>query len=272
MIDVMNVTPGTVLMGTVALEPNRWATVDPSGEPLTDVVEWLDAIAAAGFDGLELWERHLPVESNEAATLLAAPLPLTVFNSYISFDDADPSQRVAVAQQVARCGSQAVKYNVGADPTLLDASAERVRTWLDLLPPDTAVLCECHEGTATADDPAAAARFFDAIGEADRVQGIVHTHEGADELRAKFDAYGDRITHIHVNYLDLSILSAPPLAERRADLEATARLLDDLGFAGSWTIEFVQGLLTDHDQPGPLLDQAAADLAVLRDVLGPVQS
>lgn len=268
----MSVTPGTVLLGSVALEPNRWATVDPSGGPCTDVAEWTRAIAAAGFDGLELWERHLPVDSAEAATLLSGPLPVTVFNSYVSFDDADPSQRVSVAQRVARCGSGAVKYNVGADPALLDVAAERVRSWLDLLPPDTAILCECHEGTATADDPAAAAGFFDAIGEADRVQAIVHTHESADELRARFDAYGDRITHVHVNYLDLSVLSAPPLAEQRADLTAKARLLDDLGFAGSWTIEFVHGLLTDHDEPGPLLDQAIADLAVLRDILGSVQS
>lgn len=268
----MSVPPGTVLLGTVALEANRWGTVDPSGEPLTDVAEWVDAIAAAGFDGLELWERHLPVDRDAAAPLLAGPLPVTVFNSYVSFDDDDPALRGGVAERVARCGSRAVKYNVGADPTRLDAAAERARTWLDQLPPETAILCECHEGTATADAPTAAARFFDVIGKADRVQAIVHTHDDADELRAKFDAYGDRITHVHVNYLDPSILSAPPLAERRAELAATTRLLDELGFARSWTIEFVHGLLTDHDEPGPLLDQAAADLTVLRDVLGEVAS
>jgi sugar phosphate isomerase/epimerase len=267
MINVMSVTPGTVLLGTVALEPNRWGTVDPSGEPHTDVAEWVDAIAASGFDGLELWERHLPVDPGAAAKLLTGPLPVTVFNSYVSFDDADPAQRIAVAERIARCGSRAVKYNVGADPTLLDTYAERVRAWLDLLPLETAILCECHEGTATADEPAGTARFFDAIGDAERVQAIIHTHEGADELRAKFDAYGDRIAHVHVNYLDQSVLSAPPLAERRDELAATARLLGDLGFAGSWTIEFVHGLLTDHDAPEPLLEQAAADLAVLRDAL-----
>jgi sugar phosphate isomerase/epimerase len=264
----MSLTPGTVLLGTVALEPNRWATVDPSGAPLTEIAEWVTAIAAAGFDGLELWERHLPVDPDAGATLLAGPLPITVFNTYVSFDDSDPAQRRAVAERVARCGSRAVKYNVGADPSRLDVYAERVRAWLDLLPSETAILCECHEGTASADNPAATARFFDAVGEAARVQAIVHTHEGADDLRAKFDAYGERITHVHVNYLDLSVMSAPPLADRQADLAAKAQLLDDLGFTGSWTIEFVHGLLTDGDEPGPLLDQAIADLPVLRGVPG----
>lgn len=44
-------------------------------------------------------------------------------------------------------------------------------------------------------------------------------------------------------------------------------LVTALGFAGSWTLEFVAGLLTDRDEPGALLEQAAADLPVLRSVV-----
>lgn len=266
----MTIAPGTVLLGTVALEPNRWGTVDPSGAPRTVLAEWVDAIAAAGFDGLELWERHLLVDPGASAALLDGPLPLTVFNSYITFDDDDPTARVAAAVRVGACRSEAVKFNVGSDPGQLDRYAERTRAWLDLLPLSTTLLCECHAGTAAADDPVAAAEFLDAVAGPDRVQAIVHTHEDADGLRARFDAYGERITHVHVNYLDLATLSAPPLVDQRADLSAKAALLDGLGFTGSWTIEFVHGLLTDHDEPGALLGQATADLAILRSVLGDV--
>ena len=62
----MALAPGTVLLGTVALEPNRWRTVDPSGSPVTRLSSWLDQVAAAGFDGLELWERHATTDPTEA--------------------------------------------------------------------------------------------------------------------------------------------------------------------------------------------------------------
>ena len=57
---MIGVAAGTVLLGTVAIEPNRWSTVDSSGAPVADLFERAAAISSAGFDGLELWERHLP--------------------------------------------------------------------------------------------------------------------------------------------------------------------------------------------------------------------
>jgi sugar phosphate isomerase/epimerase len=96
-------------------------------------------------------------------------------------------------------------------------------------------------------------------------QAIVHSHEPPDRVRARFDAYGDRITHVHVNHLDAG--AAPRLADVDvlADRVATLRAL---GFRGSWTIELVHGLLTDRDRPEVLVAQAAEDLGVLRAVLG----
>ena len=112
----------------------------------------------------------------------------------------------------------------------------------------------------------AGAAIFAAAGPADRLQAIVHTHEAPDLVRARFDAYGERITHVHVNFLD-ERAHAPALRDARARLEASVALLRSLGFAGTWTLEFVHGTLTDADRPEALLAQAATDLTVLHEVL-----
>lgn len=240
----------TVLLGTVALEPNRWRR----GEAI-DLAPFLDDIAAAGFDGIELWERHL------SDAVLAHPLPVTIFNTYASFDDADPARRRAVASAAEAAGAIGVKFNVGNDPSAVDAYAERVESWL---PPGITPLCECHAGISVAEDPALAAKLFAAAGPS--VGAIVHTHESEAHLRTRFAAYGERIRHAHVNFLDEG--RAPRLADRRDDLAATVALLRSLGFDGSWTIEFVEGTSTERDVPALLLAQAIEDLGVLREVLG----
>jgi sugar phosphate isomerase/epimerase len=264
----MAIPAGTVLLGTVALEPNRWGTVEPSGAPTTIVSRWLDGIAAAGFDGIELWERHATSDPVEATAILAGPLPVTLWNTYASFDEVDPTERERVAGWVRRCRSRGVKFNVGPDPAQLDLYAERLASWVALLPEDAVALCECHAGISVAERPEVAAALFAAAGPADRVQAIVHSHESAEHLAARFDAYGERITHVHVNHLDPATGRAPRLAERAAELAATAAHLRSLGFRGSWTVEFVHGTLTDRDRPAELLAQAAEDLKVLREILG----
>ena len=257
----------TVLLGTVALEPNRWATVDPSGAPTIRLSRWLDEIADAGFDGIELWDRHLTAAApTEVDAVLAHPLPVTVFNSYVGFDDPDPAPRADAAGWIRRAGSEAVKFNAGADRGRLGTYAERVVEWIEELPEGVRLLCECHEGTI-AEDPHLAADLLGRTGPAERVQAIVHTHEPADHLRARFDAYGERITHVHANFLDAAH-HAPPLAQVRGRLEAQVDLLRSLGFDGSWTVEFTHGLLTEDDRPEVLVPRAAEDLRVLRDVLG----
>ncbi|MEL7208242.1 MAG: hypothetical protein AAGK32_08445 [Actinomycetota bacterium] len=257
-----------VLLATVAIEPNRWSTVDESGDPTTRVSEWLDAIASAGFDGTEIWERHLTsADPAEADGILGHPLPITVFNSYVAFDEADDARRREVAGWVARSGAGAVKCNVGDDPLLEAAYGDRLAAWLDHLPDGTRLLCECHDGISIAEDPVVAGRILERAGPPSRAQAIVHTHDSDELTRSRFDAYGDRITHVHVNHLDLPP-GPPPLHEVAERLEPRIGLLRDLGFRGSWSIEFVAGTLTDQDQPALLVEQAAADLRVLRELLG----
>jgi sugar phosphate isomerase/epimerase len=265
----MTVPPGSVLLGTVAIEPNRWGSIDRSGAPTTAVSEYLPDIARFGFDGIEVWERHLteaPPEESQA--VLDGEVPITIFNSYVSFDDPDPTTRDTVASWVRRARSQGVKFNVGNDPSLQTAYTERIATWLEALPPDVTLLCECHAGISIAEDPEIAAAVLSGAGPSDRVQAIIHTDEDPDRLRFRFDAYGDRISHVHVNYLGTEPGRPPTLYEVRSDLERKVALLESIGFRGSWTIEFVHGVFTESDRPEPLLAQAGEDLVVLREILG----
>jgi sugar phosphate isomerase/epimerase len=249
----------TVLLGTVALEPNRWGMVDASRRATIDLAAWLPAVADAGFDGVELWEDHLD------DAVVAGPLPITVLNTYVSFDEPDDTARKTVAERVAHCHASAVKFNVGHDVDAVDDYATRLVAFCDALPPTTRALCECHAGTA-AEDPAFAARLLDAAGPPERVGAIVHTHESADHVRARFAAYGERIVHVHVNHLDRAA-TAPRLRDMRPELVAEVGLLRDLGFDGTWTIEFVHGTSTADDRPDQLIDAAVDDLHVLREVI-----
>lgn len=265
---------GTILLGTVAIEPARWADflADPDDGaappvPIT-LSSWMDPIEAAGFDGIEVWERHLTIaDPDEATRVIDHPLGIDVFNSYVSLDDPGDTDRSTVTEWVGRTGSTGIKFNVGNDPSTRGEYAERIAAWLDELPPTVALLCECHQGISIAEDPATAAAIFDGAGPPERLQAIVHTHEDPDHIRERFDTYGDRITHVHVNFLDFDALSVPRLADIRDRVESQVELLRSLGFHGSWTIEFSHGVMSENDEPGYLLEQAAGDLRVLRDVL-----
>lgn len=256
-----------MLLGTVAIEPNRWGTVHADRRPTIRLGEWLDPIRAAGFDGLEVWEGHLRgVEPSEADAILRHELPVRVFNSYVSLDDPDDAARVEVADWARRTGATGVKCNVGNDSAAEADYAERLASWLADLPETASLLCECHQGISIAEDPAVARRIFERVGDV-RMQAIVHTHDDADLLWAKFDAFGDRIRHVHVNLLDFSAMTHPRLVDVDAELRSTVELLRQLGFRGSWTVEFVAGLLGEDDRPDRLVAQAAEDLGVLRSVL-----
>jgi sugar phosphate isomerase/epimerase len=247
-----------LLLGTVAIEPNRWGTVDPARRATIDVADWLDDIAGIGFEGVELWDGH----ANDAVA--AHRLPVPIFNSYASLDDRGAEARDAAARWAERLGAHAIKFNVGSDPTAASQYAERVADWSSRVADDVVLLCECHAGTI-AEDPSVAAHVLDASGRPDRVGAIVHTHEDDDSLRHRFDSYGDRIRHVHVNLLDHGRM--PRLRDVQDRLAHSLDLLAALGFHGTWTLEFVHGLLTEADRPAALLEQAADDFAVLRALL-----
>ena len=255
-----------IFLGTIALEPNRWFGVTSERWGTLTLSDWLDPISTAGFDGIELWESHLrDAGPTEVDAILSHPLPLRIFNTYVNFDDEGDAARTTAAEWVRRSGADAAKWNTGPerDDAAIGGYGERLARWAAELP-GVRLTCECHDGSAM-DDAAVAARVLAAGGDPSVSQALIHANDGHDRIREKFDAYGDRITHVHINHLDAG---SPRLVDIRDDLAATARLLADLGFVGTWTLEFVHGTGGEGDQPEPMFEQATADLEVLREILG----
>lgn len=256
-----------IYLGTVAIEPNRWTAITGDRRPTIRASEWLDAISAAGFDGVELWEPHfVNADPEEVTAIMDHPLPIAVYNSYVGFDEPSDDDRDAAADCIRRSGASKVKWNSGPqrDDASIEAYGERLARWAAQLP-DTRLTCECHDGSAM-DDPLVAAKVLAAGGPADHIQAIVHTKDSDDRLRSKFDAYGDRIGHVHINYDNLP--GPPHLSELRDRYHSTLSLLAELGFRGTWTIEFVHGIGTEDDHPEALIEEAAADLSLTREILG----
>lgn len=254
----MKTHPLAVNFGTVLLEPNRW-TADKI--PTYRVSEWAPAIQDAGFAGLELWENHVALaDAGEQAALDRLPLPVTVFNSYATFDDDGLAGRQRAVALVRRFGAAGVKFNLGHDPARAPEYLRNLQAWAEHVPAGCRLLCECHGGTIL-ETPAQAARELAPL--AGRVEVIVHAFAGERAtLQEWLDRFGAAVTHVHVAGLrgKWPMLRLDDMAD-----EARARLalLHAAGFAGTWTVEFTGGVAQSPEDRHALLANAAADLAFL---------
>ena len=246
-------------LGTVLLESNRWT---PDKLPSLKVSEWAEPIRAAGFVGLELWENHAALaDETEQTALDRMPLPVVIFNSYCTFDDAGAAGRRRAAEFVTRFGARGVKFNLGNDPARTDEYIRNLRGWADELPRGCRLLCECHGGTVL-ETPDQAARILAPL--AGRVEIIVHAFAGEREtLQHWFERFGSAVTHVHVAGLrgKWPMLRLSDMAE-----EAQVRLdiLRKAGFSGTWTVEFTGGVAQSPEDRRVLLANAAEDLEFLR--------
>ena len=101
------------------------------------------------------------------------------------------------------------------------------------------------------------------------VEVIVHAFGGTDEdLRRRFALMGERITHVYVQAGDGSGRRVRLDRDPRASAARLA-LLKELGFCGSYTIEFTLGVKQGGaaEDPEETFRNAVADLAFLRDHL-----
>lgn len=253
-----------VFLGTVALEPNRWGAVSADRAPAISVDDWLSGAVAARFDGIELWENHAAkAPPADVDALLRSRVPVRVFNSYAPLDETGKRARDEAAGWARRFSAKGVKFNVGRDPSQATGYSERLREWSEALPDETALICECHAGSA-AEDPEIAALVLEGAGPPSRFQALVHLGDERATIEALFDALGPRVTHVHVNFLRRG---APPLCEIAGLVRDRVGVLAERNFAGTFTLEFVNGVGTDRDHPAATLAAAVRDLAFLREVL-----
>lgn len=219
-----------VFLGTILLERNRHRN---QRVPTYRVSEWLSRIAEAGFDGVELWENHaLLADDAEVTAIAQGPLPVVVFNTYAGFHDDQQPQRDKAIRVIHRLRASALKYNFSRDAARREEQLRNVRGFSESLP-GVRLLCECHGGTI-AETPAAARELLEALGPPERYGAIVHL-PGKDDLPAWLQAIGPRLAHVHVHL-------PPPSREADQALRERVRLLLDSGFAGTFTLEFTEGM------------------------------
>lgn len=248
-----------IFLGTVLLEPNRWT---PDKLPTFKVSDWAPAIRDAGFDGIELWENHAALaDPDEQAALLRLPLPVPLFNSYCTFDDAGADTRRRAIDFVVRFGARGVKFNLGNDTSRTAEYLRNLDAWLGALPAGCRPLCECHGGTVL-ETPAEAARLLAPF--RGRVEIIVHPFAiGYPVLREWLDRFGPAVTHIHSA---ARTRGGPMVCLRDLEESVLDRLaqLKAAGFSGSWTVEFTGGVARSPEDRSALLANAAQDMTFLR--------
>lgn len=245
-----------IYLGTVLLEANRWAK---DRTPTYRVSEWLERIAAAGFDGIELWENHATLaDSAELSALHGSTVPVRIFNSYVPLDAGGENARRGVAGLVRDLKAGAIKFNVSNSAETMESELRAVREWAALMP-GVDLLCECHPGTVL-EDPADASRALAGYPE---IGVIVHPFSCPD-LAAWFKHLGPRIRHAHVQMRDPEWRWLR-LRDQAALVHERLAIMRGVGYAGSFTVEFTAGVGVAPEDREALFAAACDDLAFLRE-------
>ena len=247
----------SVILGTIALEINRWSSRVPSFK----VSDWIDKIRGDGFDGLELWENHVLLAEGEANRIKESGFPVVVYNSYIGFEDAARQKRDGAAEMIRFLGASSVKYNVGAGMDLFDEYKKNVREFADMLPDNCLLLCECHAGTILEDNETAK-QFFEGL-PADKFGIILHPFNDASVLQERFNIFGARIKQMHSQLVNenserVCLASAPEY------VSSCMNILKGNNFTGGFTIEFTGGTSMPGENIYCLFENAKSDLNYLK--------
>lgn len=246
-----------IYLGTVLPEMNRWNKDD--GDLTFTMSDWAQRIMDDGFDGVELWQFHATrVDAEEVEAIRSGPCPVKIFNAYCTTEPEEADERRKISELALSLGAEGMKYNSGKDFDRHDLYVESLREWRKLLPEDFRLMCECHRGSTMADTELAN-KTLDQLGRENFGMIIHGMNNEVDVLEERFGAYGDRIVHIHANLSQNGPMSDKAAVERIG-------LLYRLGFKGTFTIEFTQGMRDGLTQE-ELYANAVRDLKTLRKAL-----
>ena len=254
-----------IYLATVGLEPNRWAK--RQGQPnLLVASEWFAPAQEAGFSGIELFEPHYWEPGDAERQLICqAKLPVSVYNSYITFDAPGEALRRKATEAINALKPKAFKFNFGKDPACLSDEMKCFEQWMKTLPAGTEAWCECHPGTSI-ETPAAAKACLDQLC-AKHVKVIIHPFlYTPEELSGWLQTFGKRIVHAHVQTRDPQEAMNFLNLEDRADYcLQQIEILRSAGFCGSYAVEFVRGTLKkEEDVPAKMFQQAVKNLLFLQ--------
>ena len=253
-----------VFLASIALEPNRWKGGDRR-VPSFMVSRFNAPAKSAGFRGWELWEPHFFLaDVAEKERLRESPLPIRIFNTYLRPGIDDKAEWEKVVEAITFLGEQVegVKFNLGkADSLSPGEQIEAALDWAEALPGNVRMLCENHPGTLL-EEPAEADRAFQAW-PSDRFGAILHPLAGEESHCSRWlEALPDRIEHLHWQARGPDN-KLGPLADQGQKLDSAIAALRAAGFAGSQSIEFVEGTGQPGEAPESLFQAAAADQKIL---------
>ena len=251
------------LLASILLEPARWR---PGRPPTLRVSEWSDRVAAAGFDGWELFENHYRKASQqEQAALAASALPVRVLNTYEAFTGSEPNSHQEALTTALRLGASGIKFNVGRERSSWPEEKKAIGAAVQRLGPATQLLCECHPGTSL--ETSDALRDFIAGPTGWPFGIIVHPFLITPEQILDWGLVaGPHLRHAHVqmrgpdgpNHFIALADDAPRARDCLAALAAT-------GFAGSFSFEFAAPTGRADETPETLFAAARQDLDFLRE-------
>lgn len=250
------------ILASIALEKNRWK---PTLAPDLRLSEWLTRIAQAGFDGIELWEKHWwQAPSEDAAILAAGEVPIRIFNTYLHLDsDLQGGELERLAGAITETGAEAFKFNVG--PPSEDRAAgprlrENLTRLLALLPSRVRPRCECHSGTWL-EKATEAREAFRTLGLDTEI--IVHPFAiEADALEEWFTVFGSAITEVHVQCRSSGAWDG--IANQPERSLEVVRELQRLGFMGDFVFEFTKGTGHPEEKTEEMWENVLADVRFLR--------
>jgi len=243
-----------VYFGTVLPEMNRWNR--ESGELTFKMSDWAQRITDDGFDGVELWQYHATkVDAEEVERIRTGPCPVKIFNAYYTCEPEAFGECRKSTELALSLGAEGMKYNSGKDFDRHNLYVDVLKEWRALLPEDFRLMCECHRGSTMADTELAN-KTLDRLGR-EKFGMIIHGLDNDNPtVRERFGAYGDRIQHIHANLSKNGPMTDQEVCER-------IELLLELGFDGTYTIEFTQGMRDGLTQE-QLYANAVRDLKSLK--------
>lgn len=226
-----------IYLGTICMEKNRWAE---GRNPTYAVSDYVKKAIDDGFYGMELWQYHYTLATEEEREKLKASGIPFVFNTYISFEKRDDETFKLIGDAVKALGAKAIKYNLGplnAENINISAQIENLKRFAEYLPPDVKLLSECH-GNTVMEEPEMAAEILSKL-DKERYGAMIHLKTELDFADRCYAAYGDRIWHIHcANYKGWDI-GFVHINDGTDFAESYINYHKSKGFNGSFTIEFV---------------------------------
>ncbi|NND70527.1 MAG: sugar phosphate isomerase/epimerase [Rhodothermales bacterium] len=260
-----------VLLGSIALEPNRWT---PDKIPHFDLEKLLPSIARAGFQGVEVWQFHIDALSQTELGKVAAlaadnriGFPSLALYPDLQTSTHDNEKNFSdIVQRCVALGVNRIKTFSGTESSSdlseseRDHAMDQLRLLIDVAAEDMiTVSAELHQNSLT-DSVEATLHTLDTI---DRPLNVCYQpidFSSTESTLSDFRRLHETIDHVHLQGRRSGNFSL--LEDADIDYAEFFALAAELGYSGDYCIEFVEGCIVD--QPDQLdlnkvLDTAARD-------------